>query len=224
MNESGMGAGAASLNNTAGGADVAPGSGSRSEQKRGQILTAAIELFCNQGFPNTSMDEVAKKAGVSKQTVYAHFGSKDDLFVAAIESKCVAHQLTDDLLRDPHRPEEAIGRFAVQFAQMVVSPEALTVFKACVAQSDSHPEISRMFFKAGPQHVLGLLAKYLEAVQLLGKYQFGNTHHCAVRLCTMLFGELKLRLELGLEVADLLPTRELYVEECAQMFLRAYRV
>jgi TetR/AcrR family transcriptional regulator, mexJK operon transcriptional repressor len=224
MNESGIRAVADTTRNSGSGAAASSSAGNRSEQKRGQILTAAIDLFCNQGFPNTSMDEVAKKAGVSKQTVYSHFGSKDDLFVAAIESKCIAHQLTDDLLRDPHNPEEVIGRFAVQFAQMVVSPEALTVFKACVAQSDSHPEISRMFFKAGPQHVLGLLAKYLEAVEALGKYQFGDTHHCAVRLCIMLFGEMRLRLELGLEVEELLSEREQYVEECAQMFLRAYRV
>lgn len=62
---------------------------SRSEQKKQQVLVAAIDLFCRQGFPHTSMDEVAKQAGVSKQTVYSHYGSKDDLFVAAIESKCV---------------------------------------------------------------------------------------------------------------------------------------
>ncbi|MBP7665126.1 MAG: TetR/AcrR family transcriptional regulator, partial [Shewanella sp.] len=54
---------------------------SRSEQKRQQVLVAAIDLFCRQGFPHTSMDEVAKLAGVSKQTVYSHYGSKDELFV-----------------------------------------------------------------------------------------------------------------------------------------------
>ena len=64
----------------------------RSEQKRLQILEAAMELFCGQGFPNTSMDEVAKLAGVSKQTVYSHFGSKDELFVASIESRCVVQR------------------------------------------------------------------------------------------------------------------------------------
>lgn len=198
-------------------------SGNRSELKRQQILDAAITLFCQQGFPLTSMDEVAKTAGVSKQTVYSHFGSKDDLFVASIESKCVVHQLTGDLLRDANEPEKAITRFALQFGAMIVSPEATTVFKACVAQSETHPDVSRMFYEAGPKHVLGLLTRYLEQVQALGHYDFGHVHHAAVRLCTMLFGELKLRLELGLPFDDLLAEREQYVQGCAAMFLRAYR-
>ncbi|QYJ80548.1 TetR/AcrR family transcriptional regulator [Shewanella acanthi] len=196
---------------------------SRSEQKKQQVLVAAIDLFCSQGFPNTSMDEVAKQAGVSKQTVYSHFGSKDELFVAAIESKCVGHNLNDNLLSDPSQPEAIISQFAQQFGEMIVSPEAITVFKACVAQCESHPEVSRLFFEAGPQHILGMLAEYLAAVETLGQYQFGNPQHAAVRLCMMLFGELKLRLELGLEVESILAERETYIRGCADMFLRAYR-
>ncbi|MDR6962954.1 TetR/AcrR family transcriptional regulator [Shewanella putrefaciens] len=197
---------------------------SRSEQKRQQVLVAAIDLFCRQGFPHTSMDEVAKLAGVSKQTVYSHYGSKDELFVAAIESKCVGHNLHDDLLNDPSQPEVALTQFALQFGEMIVSPEAITVFKACVAQSESHPEVSRLFFEAGPQHIVGILADYLLAVEALGRYKFGNAHQSAVRLCLMLFGELKLRLELGLEIEGLMLEREEYIHGCADMFLRAYRV
>ncbi|MCH1931606.1 TetR/AcrR family transcriptional regulator [Shewanella sp. A25] len=196
---------------------------SRSEQKKQQVLVAAIDLFCSQGFPNTSMDEVAKQAGVSKQTVYSHFGCKDDLFVAAIESKCVGHNLNDNLLSDPSKPETTISQFSQQFGEMIVSPEAITVFKACVAQCESHPEVSRLFFEAGPRHILGMLADYLTSVEALGEYHFGNSQHAAVRLCMMLFGELKLRLELGLEVENLLLERESYIQGCAEMFLRAYR-
>jgi len=197
---------------------------SRSEQKKQQVLVAAMDLFCRQGFPHTSMDEVAKQAGVSKQTVYSHFGSKDDLFVAAIESKCVGHNLNADLLSDPSQPEATLTEFALQFGELIVSPEAITVFKACVAQSESHPEVSRLFFEAGPQHVLAMLTRYLAAVETLGRYRFPQPHHCAVRLCLMLFGELKLRLELGLETERLLTEREQYIRGCAEMFLKAYRV
>lgn len=165
---------------------------SKSEQKRIQILNSAIELFCNQGFPNTSMDEVAKVAGVSKQTVYSHFGSKDDLFVASIEAKCVVHQLTDELLSDATKPKESIVTFAKHFGDMIVSPEAITVFRACVAQSDTQPEISRLFFQAGPRHVLGLVNDYLERVNHHNEYYFENPHDAAVRLCLMLFGEVKM--------------------------------
>ena len=196
---------------------------SRSEQKREQILQAAKELFCEQGFPNTSMDEVAKLAGVSKQTVYSHFGCKDDLFVASIESKCLVHGVNQELLSDPLTPEVSLALFAKHFGEVITSPEAITVFKACVSQSDSHPKISELFYSAGPKHILGLLAEYLAKVSEVGDYQFSNPHHCAVRLCLMVFGEVRMRLDLGLDVSDLLAEREQYINDTVEMFLKAYR-
>ena len=197
---------------------------SRSEQKRAKVLESAIDLFCHQGFPNTSMDEVAKHAGVSKQTVYSHFGSKDELFVSAIESKCVVHQLTGDALVDATKPQQVILQFAQQFAEMIVSKEAMTVFKTCVAQADTHPEVSRLFYDAGPKHVLGLIRNYLKKVNEHGEYFFENPHESGVRLCLMLFGEVKLRLELGLEIGDLLISRQVYIQDTVEMFLRAHQV
>ncbi|QFU23540.1 TetR/AcrR family transcriptional regulator [Shewanella eurypsychrophilus] len=197
---------------------------SRSEQKRLQILEAAIELFCGQGFPNTSMDEVAKRACVSKQTVYSHFGSKDELFVASIESKCVVNRLTDDVFSDPSEPEAALHCFAEYFGELIVSPEAITVFTTCVAQAETHPEISKMFFNAGPQHLLELLSDYLERVEKLGIYRFDSGRNSAVRLCLMMFGEMRLKLELGLGVEDLVAGRPSYLKETITMFLKAYRV
>ncbi|TVP10123.1 TetR/AcrR family transcriptional regulator [Shewanella sp. KCT] len=197
---------------------------SRSEQKKAQILHAAIELFCGQGFPNTSMDEVAKLAGVSKQTVYSHFGSKDDLFVASIESKCVVHQVTAELFTSPQNPEQALLHFGNYFGEMIVSPEAIEVFKTCVAQADTHPEISALFFNAGPEFLLNLLENYFEQVEKLGEYHFGDLRHASVRLCMMLFGEMRLKLELGLPVEDLTAKRPAYIKETVSMFLRAHRV
>jgi len=195
---------------------------SRSEQKRAQILEAAIELFCGHGFPNTSMDEVARKAGVSKQTVYSHFGCKDDLFVASIKSKCVVNQITDELFGDASKPETTLANFGEYFGAMIISPEAITVFTACVAQADTHPEISALFFDAGPQNLLNMLSGYLEQVNKHGIYRFDDPRSCAVRLCLMMFGEMRMKLELGLCVDTLIEGRPVYIRECVAMFLRAY--
>ncbi|MCG9697191.1 TetR/AcrR family transcriptional regulator [Shewanella sp. Isolate11] len=197
---------------------------SRSEQKRAQILQAAITLFCGQGFPNTSMDEVAKQAGVSKQTVYSHFGSKNDLFVASIESKCVAHQVAQDLFVNPKDPQKALMQFGIYFGEMIVSPEALDVFKTCVAQSDSHPELSELFFNAGPQYLLELLESYFSKVEANGEFQFENRRHAALQFCLMLFGEMRLKLELGLPIDDIKDDRNDYIKSSVTMFLRAYRI
>ncbi len=56
--------------------------------KAESILAAAKRAFLAAGFGAVSMDTIAREAGVSKATVYAHFGSKEELFGAVIEREC----------------------------------------------------------------------------------------------------------------------------------------
>ena len=51
----------------------------RHEQTRTEIADAAVRLFLERGFTETTMDDVAAAAGVSRRTAYRHFPSKDDL-------------------------------------------------------------------------------------------------------------------------------------------------
>lgn len=196
--------------------------GKKSKKKRLDILNSAITLFTQHGFPNTSMEQVAKLAAVSKQTVYSHFKNKDNLFVAAIESRCNKHKLNSDLLSDVNNPQQNLVLFAQYFNELILTEEAITVHKTCISQSDSHPEVSKLFYYAGPNHVCSLLSEYLVKVEALGHYQFGNVHHAAVRLCLMLYGELRIILELGLDPSGLIADRHEYINGCVSMFLSAY--
>ena len=82
-----------------------------SPTKRQAILRAARDVFIEEGFGGASLDEVAARAGVSRQTVYAHFHDKERLFVSMVETEVggidgPAHPLdatlgeTDDVARD----------------------------------------------------------------------------------------------------------------------------
>ncbi|HEX8903884.1 MAG TPA: TetR/AcrR family transcriptional regulator [Longimicrobiaceae bacterium] len=57
----------------------------RSDARPGEIVEAALDLFVEKGFAATRMDEIAKRAGVTKGTVYLYFPSKEDLFRAVVE-------------------------------------------------------------------------------------------------------------------------------------------
>src|SRR6478672_3702293 len=70
--------------------------------KGAAILEAAKRLFLSQGFEAISMDQIAAEAGVSKLTVYSHFGDKETLFAAAAKSYC-DQQLPSSLFES--RPE-----------------------------------------------------------------------------------------------------------------------
>lgn len=194
------------------------------EQKHANILAAANTLFCDQGFVHTSMDEIAKKAGVSKQTLYSHFGCKNTLFAASITAKADSYQLNSDVFIDPKQPEKTLSYFAEQFGQLMVSDDALAIYQTCMIHADGHPELAQVFFENGPECILSLLSEYLEKVSIIGVYQFDEPRHCAVRLCLMLFGEMRLKLDLGINVDGLAAKRAQYLQSSVDMFLRAYRI
>ncbi len=55
-------------------------------ERRAQIVEVALRCFARSGYANTTMDEIAAEAGVSKGTLYWYFESKDDLLMAALTS------------------------------------------------------------------------------------------------------------------------------------------
>lgn len=81
--------------------------GADAEATRGRILRCAARLFAEHGEGNTSMRDIGRAAGVSLATVHHYFGSKDDLYKAAVDSMYVELEaLRDELTRtvEPGRP------------------------------------------------------------------------------------------------------------------------
>ncbi len=64
------------------------------KQRRGQLLDAALQLMARQGFAATSMEDIAREAGVAKGTVYLYFPTKDALLTALLETQSLLPELT----------------------------------------------------------------------------------------------------------------------------------
>ena len=92
---------------------------------------------------------VAQQAGVSKQTVYSHFGCKDDLFTAAIRCKCDRYNLVDLLVREDGSLRERLLDIDRHFIQLILSEEARCVHRTCVAQVDTQPQAAALFLPPG---------------------------------------------------------------------------
>ncbi len=58
------------------------------DQRRAQLLDAAIDVFTTKGYHAAAMDDIADAAGVSKPVLYQHFGSKLDLYLAVLDASC----------------------------------------------------------------------------------------------------------------------------------------
>lgn len=114
--------------------------------KRAAILAAAQMLFANHGFSATSMDAVARAAGVSKLTAYRHFGSKDQLFAAAVVGRCstmLGH--FDEKMPVPADARGALVGFGHAFLRLILHDEALAVHRLVIAERDRAPQLGPIF-------------------------------------------------------------------------------
>ncbi|GGW78684.1 TetR/AcrR family transcriptional regulator [Alteromonas halophila] len=134
----------------------------KSEEKRQQILKAASDEFLAQGFANTSMDKIAKSSGVSKQTVYSHFDSKDTLFQAAILQKCQSYELDPTQLSGHDQCElpmaqclTIIGR---QFMRLIQDPDVIAMYRTVISEAKNNRRIAELFYQAGLKASLDGLA------------------------------------------------------------------
>ncbi|MEC8885930.1 MAG: TetR/AcrR family transcriptional regulator [Pseudomonadota bacterium] len=121
-------------------------------KKRQAILEAATQSFLSTGYEGTSMDSIAKQAGVSKLTVYNHFQDKAHLFGAAIAMVCDQRLPKHYYQLDTNKSVEAhLNDLAVAFLKMLYSEEAIKLHQLMTSLASQAPELVTLFYNAGPQ-------------------------------------------------------------------------
>lgn len=124
----------------------------RTARKRRAILAAATEVFLQHGYLGASMDEVAARAAVSKQTVYKQFADKEHLFAEIIlgTTSTVVGGLADavaatiDAAADTSQALRALAR---GFLDGLLQPDVLRLRRLVLAEADRFPEISAAWFE-----------------------------------------------------------------------------
>jgi TetR/AcrR family transcriptional repressor of mexJK operon len=157
-------------------------------QKRKDIVLAAKRSFFEHGYAATSIEAVAAVAGVSKVTVYNHFGDKRGLFTAAVENECEnirGQLLFDDSSGSLRDRLLAFGRSMVAFLSR---PEMVRFEQRIAAEVELEPELGRCFLDAGPRRMHLALAGLLEREQARGNLAIDDAMQAAEHLAAMCKG------------------------------------
>jgi TetR/AcrR family transcriptional repressor of mexJK operon len=209
---------------------VVPNLTESSGGKRQAIMAAATGLFIELGYASAAMEEVARRAGVAKQTLYNYFGSKRALFQAIVEQIC------DDLMAAANLdtandapPARVLGDFARRFVQLMVDPTSIGLFRLLAADAHRFPDLAETVFRSGPDRVVGDLALYLEAQQRAGQLRIVDVRLAAESFMGSLRGNIEIKAlfsgapslaALNQDTAML----ERYSRHCVETFLAAYAV
>jgi TetR/AcrR family transcriptional regulator, mexJK operon transcriptional repressor len=132
----------------------------KSAEKRNQVLEAAGELFLTSGYTGCSMEMVAKKAKVSKQTVYSHFANKEALFIAVIENKCAEYQLDNrHLLSEKLDLALVLQEHGLQIVKLLHDDEVIAIYRVIIGEVNNNPRAAELLYQAGPKHSLDYLSQ-----------------------------------------------------------------
>ena len=187
-----------------------------------QIVEAARRLFMADGYGATSMDAIARAAGVSKATLYSHFTNKAELFAAVIGGEC---QRFAQLLWSPEAETGDVRSVLLQVArakiQFTGSAEPRALYRVVVGESGRFPELGRVFYDNGPRRVLDRLADYLRAAAARGVLTVPDARLAAEQFFGMVNGADYLRRLLAID-DPAAPEIDAIVASAVERFLRAY--
>ncbi len=188
--------------------------------KRAAILEAAGRMFTRLGFEGASMDQIASEAGVSKLTVYSHFGDKETLFGEAVRLVCDSLMPGDLFVADPSAPlRSQLEGIARAFFAMIVSDEALATHRMMMSPGGDE-RLRQLFWEAGPERVQQAFTAFLEA--RAGELDIPDLPRAARQFFALLKGDLHTRLACGLCERPSAVAVDEHIAATVDMFLRAY--
>jgi AcrR family transcriptional regulator len=195
-----------------------------SEQKHRQILQAAARLFMSQGYETTTVDAIAQLAGVSKATVYAHAGSKQELFVSVLNGRCgELWRSLEAMASESADIGASLREVGRRFLDLILSQDGLDMYRLVVTESARNPALGRAFYMTGPGPLLARVADLLAASRSRGELAMGEAGRAAEVFFGILQSHHQLPRLIGVASALSPAEREATVEESVALFLKAYR-
>jgi len=158
--------------------------------RRHQLIEVAEEVFLERGYHAATMDDIARRAGMSKKTIYVMFQSKAALFHALLAARLapLATPIPDD--GRPHA--EVLRLFLHSVARLVLSPRQMALTRLMIAESPQSPDVVRALRSQAVCNGDGALEAWLARQLARGTLTLDDPREAAAMLFGMSIGELAL--------------------------------
>jgi AcrR family transcriptional regulator len=191
--------------------------------KAESILAGAKRAFLAAGFGAVSMDTIAREAGVSKATVYAHFAGKEELFGAVIGRECERYfaRFSEGEL-DPGDVRGSLTVLGRRFLELLLSPDAIALYRIILGEVTRFPGLGEVFWRAGPERQRLQIEAFLKSATEAGTLSLADTRLAAEQFVSLVRGDIQLRHLLRLETDADRQGIDAAVEGVVATFLRAF--
>ena len=150
----------------------------RAAERRAAIVEAALEEFIARGFTATRLDDVARRAGVAKGTIYLHFKDKESMFEELISTAIVP--LLGRLVPQPSMSgtvRDALEGFANAFIQEVATTRRGDIIRLIVAEGPRFPAIADFYYREVISRGLAAMRALIELAVARGEIKHPELAH-----------------------------------------------
>ena len=162
-----------------------------SDRRHREIREAAIRIFLANGYDGATMEDIAVRAGVSKQTVYKHFTDKQNLFADIVLSTTddmdALVGLIADRVSQSTDPASDLEHLAETFLEALMAPRVLRLRRLVISSADRFPEIATAWYEQGFERALDALATSFRALADRGLLVVADPGVAAEHFVGMLF-------------------------------------
>jgi TetR/AcrR family transcriptional repressor of mexJK operon len=187
-----------------------------------RILDVAVRLFMLRGFRATSMDDIAREAGMSKLTLYRRFKDKSALFTAVIERKC--HEFIPDEMfdiPDHETARESLLRIGNAFFQLLLTEDAISMERMMAAEAAENPVLTNLFYESGPKRIKSLMADTLKRLAQTGKIKLDDPERERALFLSLFKGsDIHMRAVLNIGKKPSKKDIDDYAQSAVDLFLR----
>ncbi len=198
---------------------TAPAPTSATERRRVRVHAAVLGLLAEQGF-GVSMEAVASRAGCSKQTLYAQFGSKQELMRSVMGEHL--DLATARLDPDTQDPRTTLLAFAEQHLAHLCDPNVVAASRLLSNEARQFPEQARTLYEDTCDSLMRRLAAWLQRAMDQGRLRHDDPHYAAELLLSMMVGLDFDRQRFGAPHRARPQERRRWAEFAVDGFLRAF--
>jgi AcrR family transcriptional regulator len=156
----------------------------RKDARPGEIVVAGLACFAERGFAATRLEDVARRAGVTKGTLYLYFPNKEELFKAVVRQAVVPNiALGEALVTESAEPAPVVLEQLVARLSVAMVAPASAIPKIVVAEAGNFPDIARFYLEEVIQRGLAMFRRLLELGVERGEFRpmdVESTAYCIV--------------------------------------------
>jgi AcrR family transcriptional regulator len=188
-----------------------------------RFVEVAEQLFLERGFAGTSVNEVVRLAGGSLATLYAEFGTKEELFEAVMSRRIT--NLFSAALGTGSRArsiDAELLQLAKRFQDHMLTEHALAIYRLAVHEGPKFPSVRKAVLTNGLAEFLARLAAYFTELKRLGRLEIDSPQRAAEDFLTLVQGQLRTIAACGDVATISAKQRSDHIKHAVTAFLRIY--